>query len=94
MGAAYQGHWGTTAGFGEVLLLAGLICGLGVFVIAVAGERRTPQGPSAPPGGGEPDLMPLASPEHQAFLADPPPPLPVSPAPSVYPTFPGNGSGS
>jgi hypothetical protein len=86
MGAAYHGHWSATAGLGEVLLAAGLICGLGVFLLAVVGERWTPPGRPAPASGGEPDLMPLASPEHQAFLAGPPPP--ASPSPPAPPQFP------
>jgi hypothetical protein len=70
MGSVYHGRWSDTAGLGGVLLLAGLVCGLILFVLAAAGERWTlPESRKAPR-----DLTPLASPEQQAFLADPPPP--------------------
>jgi hypothetical protein len=71
MGAAYHGHWHRTAGLGEGLVLVGLICGLIMFVFAAAGERLNPRGSWSGPGGGGRVLMPLASPEQQAFLADP-----------------------
>jgi hypothetical protein len=91
MGAAYPGHWGGTAGLGEVLLAAGLLCGLGMFVFAAVAERWTPRQPEMPATQGGPDLMPLAAPEHQAFLTDPPPPPPTEPPP--YPAFPGLRAG-
>jgi hypothetical protein len=99
MGSAYHGHWSGTAGLGEVLLLAGLLCGLAMFVFAAGAERRTPRQPEVPSTRGEPDLMPLAAPEHQAFAADPylaEPQFPPDeqwpdpePPPPAYPVFPG-----
>jgi hypothetical protein len=84
MGSAYHGHWARTAGLGEALLLAGLLCGLGMFVFAAVAERWTPRQPEVPPTHGGQDLMPLAAPEHQAFLAGTPPP----PEPPPYPALP------
>jgi hypothetical protein len=74
MGAAYHGHWSRTAGIGEALVVIGLICGLIMFVFAAAGERWTPREPWDQSGDSGQHLMPLASPEEQAFLADPPRP--------------------
>jgi hypothetical protein len=84
MGSAYHGHWAGPAGLGEVLLLAGLLCGLAMFVFAAVAERWTPRQPEVPSTQGGPDLMPLAAPEHQAFLAGSPP-APVPPSPPPYP---------
>jgi hypothetical protein len=71
MGAAYHGHWSRTAGLGEAMVLVGLICGLIMFVFAAAGERWTPHEPWTGPGRDGQDLMPLATPEQQAYLAGP-----------------------
>jgi hypothetical protein len=92
MGAAYHGGWGGLAGLGEVLLLAGLLCGLAMFVFAAVAERWTPRQPEVPSAllsaqDGQ-DLTPLATPEHQAFMTGPaplPPPAPPPPPPALPP---------
>jgi uncharacterized membrane protein YedE/YeeE len=43
--AGYHGHWAATAGTGEVLMTAGLLCGLCMFVPAVSSVRWTPRVP-------------------------------------------------
>jgi hypothetical protein len=100
MRTAYHGGWSGPADVGEVMVLAGLVCGLALFVFAAAEQRRMPRGPTgwadASLQRGEQALMPLDSPEHQAFLADPQPmpvrlagpgvpPGGVPPADPVYP---------
>jgi hypothetical protein len=82
MASVYHGKWNGTAGIGGVLLLIGLICGLVLFVLAAVGERRTMPEPWGQSRTDPPGLTPLASPEQQAFLADPPPPAPFPAEPS------------
>jgi hypothetical protein len=99
--AGYHGHWAAIAGIGEVLMTAALLCGLCMFVLAAGSVRWTPPGPA---GRVRRMLQPLASPEHQAWLADrprpeagPPPqtPPPQAPpplgAPPPGPPPPGSG---
>lgn len=78
--AGYHGHWAATAGTGEVLIMAGLICGLCMFVLAANSVRWMP---GVPVGRARRVLQQLASPEQQAWLADQPQadtgPLPAQP---------------
>jgi hypothetical protein len=78
--AGYHGHWAATAGTGEVLIMAGLICGLCMFVLAANSVRWMP---GVPVGRARRVLRQLASPEQQAWLADQPPadtgPMPAQP---------------
>jgi hypothetical protein len=83
--AGYHGRWSAAAGTGEVLIMAGLLCGLCMFVLAANSVRWTPR---VPAGRARRVLRPLASPEQQAWLADqpqgglaPPPDRPVYPGP-------------
>jgi hypothetical protein len=86
MEATYHGHyWSGLAGTGELLLLIGLICGLVMFVLAANGERWMPRGPVAVTGQEGDGLLPLASPEQQAMLADPVYPEPPQPPPAPAP---------
>jgi hypothetical protein len=74
-GLASAHGWGGTAGVGEVLVLAGLVCGLAMIIMATRWQRGTPRPAAAGPAGrlegnGQ-ALMPLASPEQQAYPAGP-----------------------
>jgi hypothetical protein len=86
LGLAHHGTPNTAPVIGEIMMLAGLLFGLAVIVLAITGARARPHSAAARSGGdvhGEqglseqgmmgPGLMPLASPEQQAFLADPHP---------------------
>ena len=81
MQAGYHGHR-AAAGTGEVLIMAGLLCGLCMFVLAANSVRWTPR----PAGRPRRALQPLASPEEQAWLADRPPPE-AGPLPVPQPRF-------
>jgi hypothetical protein len=80
MGLASRSGWSGPAVAGEFLVLAGLLCGLGLITMAALWQRQLPRGPAAtaagPPTYSGPSLMPLASPEQQAYLAE----LPSAPA--------------
>jgi hypothetical protein len=85
MHAGYHGGWAATAGTGQVLIMAGLLCGLCMFVLAANSVRWMPHGPA---GRARRVLQSLDSPEQQAWLADRPqpeagpvPPGPVPPGP-------------
>jgi hypothetical protein len=45
-GLASAHGWGGTAGAGAVLVLAGLVCGLAMIIMATRWQRGTPQPPS------------------------------------------------
>ena len=91
--AGYHGDWGATAGTGEVLIMAGLLCGLCMFVLAANSVRWTPR---VPAGRARRVLQPLAAPGQQAWLAGqtrpeeaPQPPAgPAFPAPAPPPARP------
>jgi hypothetical protein len=80
MGLASRSGWSGLAVAGEFLVLAGLLCGLGLITMAALWHRQLPRRPAAtaagPPTYSGPSLMPLASPEQQAYLAE----LPSAPA--------------
>jgi hypothetical protein len=89
MDSAYHGAWSGTAGLGGVLLMAGLICGLALFLLAAASERWALPGSCRPSRKDPRKLTPLASPEQQAFLADPQPPEQVCAEPAPPPAHSG-----
>jgi len=74
MGLASRSGWSGLAVAGEFLVLAGLLCGLGLMIMAALWQRQLPRGPAAtaagPPAYSGPSLMPLASPEQQAYRAE------------------------
>ena len=76
MGMVNHGRWHAWAQTGQALMLAGLACGLVLLILAVLWRGRPPlpryPGPAAVV---EPDLTPLALPEHQQYFASPPPEL-------------------
>ncbi len=80
MGLASRSGWSGLGVAGEFLMLAGLLCGLGLMIMAALWQRQLPRGPAAtdagPPAYSGPSLMPLASPEQQAYRAE----LPSAPA--------------
>ncbi len=102
-GPAAARGWGGTASAGEVLVLAGLACGLALIIMATRWQRRTPHPAAAsaaePFAGNEQALMPLASPGQQAYPAGPTgmplypqPPAgypPADPHMAAYPQPPG-----
>jgi hypothetical protein len=88
-GLASAHGWGGTAGAGEVLVPAGLVCGLAMIIMATRWQRGTPRpaaaGPAGRPEGNGQALMPLASPEQQAYPAGPAG-MPLYPRPpAAYP---------
>jgi hypothetical protein len=100
LGLAHRGAADPAVVVGEFLMLAGLLFGLAVIVLAIAGARARPLSAATRSGGNvrgeqglpeqglpEQGLLPLASPEQQAFLADPPPP-PYVPPPPANPPYP------
>jgi hypothetical protein len=74
MGLASRSGWSGLAVAGEFLVLAGLLCGLGLIITAALWRRQLPRGLAAsaagPPTCSGPSLMPLASPEQQAYPAE------------------------
>jgi hypothetical protein len=82
--AGYHGGWSATAGTGELLIMAGLLCGLCMFVLAANSVRWTPR---VPVGRARRALQQLASPEQQAWLADQPRPA-AAPQQAAEPGFP------
>jgi Zn-dependent protease with chaperone function len=91
-GLASARGWGGTAAAGEVLVLAGLACGLAMIIMAARWQRRTPRsaaaGAAGTLAGNGPALMALASPERHASLTGPAG-MPVYPQPpAAYPQPP------
>jgi len=92
MGIGFHGGWNGVAGTGRIIALAGLLPGLVMIVLAASGRRemmrarpRNQPAPAPAPYPPEHNLLPVA-PEHQAFLADPPPPEQVPPSSMAYPS--------
>jgi hypothetical protein len=74
MGMVDHGRWHAWAQTGQALMLAGLACGLVLLILAVLWRGRPPlPGYPGPAAVVEPDLTPLALPEHQQYFAGPPP---------------------
>jgi hypothetical protein len=77
MGLAGHGRWHAWVQAGEILMLAGAGCGL-VLLALVMAWRGQPSRPGH--AAREPDLVPLAWPEQQQYLAGQPP--------QSYPLYP------
>jgi hypothetical protein len=88
-GLASARGWGGTAGAGEILVLAGLVCGLAMIIMATLWQRGTPRpaaaGAASTFAGDGQALVPLAPPEQQAYPAGPAG-MPLYPQP--YPSYP------